>query len=1126
MKELKLAMIILLSVFFMVNEIPLTAAIEEHPDTGEYEEWQSESDGYKEEKVDICLSVSGIDSVEIRIADSQDWEAFSDGAKIQAIRANSIEIKGIEGYWLSAAYGETKAEAMESPAVTVSEAEGGNTSVGVDNDGYIHIKVAVSKEEAEGGSAASSENADGDVTWSVVSNTQADSGNAKSTSVYKIGQTFYGKATAISRVPRDGGSTITFRHDTGWIRNETKVKNITAVCISGHSRGLAYVGAEFNYVATIKDVSGKELKIEVVYYPRKNKPNTWYGSMAPKAQIMARTLWVSQYEHTGYVQLKKVPVKSENDYLKECPNNYSLANAMYYLYTDSSCSSRAKDTDGKEIVLTTDAFGATNTAEVELGGDSKVFWAKEITASQGFKKDPSVRSVTVTTANTSDKPAVIQSSEPPSLGLADIKVYKLDPTGRYGWNKLRNAEYRIDYYDVTDRNRISSSEPKRSWIFRSRKLEGKTPGEGYYAGFDCNTDETVDGSHELFIESDIRIIPCGWFTIREIKAPSGLSLDTGISFGHVYQPSNGATAIVDIEKSSASEGGGLEVVSEDSPQRVKIVIDKKDASTKKNEARESINNHSNERRGRYASLKGAEYEVYYDDDDLKTPELVGMIITDEKGHGELDKRTMGDERFIGDRLALGSYIIKEVKASAGYAVDRYFVSEGIQKTRNEADTKILCAYEAEGTAVKKMIAGKYEKGTHLVRARAEHTDTQEFIYTVSSEEEPLRTYISKTDITTGEELPGAKLQIISLNEEDKGTIVEEWISGKEEHLVWALPCGKYRLREITAPYGYDTAEDIEFEIKDNTIINHVRMENKPVDIATNSVSVAYGNHHGIPMEAEVVKDTVKISGLYAGRIYKVTGKLVDKATGNTIKDHDGNDTYAETIFTAEGDRFETNLEFILDSSAFTHENYAVGFENLYRISESEKDGPENGQDTKETEIAKHEDLEAASQTICYGGIIRTRAFDSKAKSRNIISKRTSVIKDFVDFKGLSTTEEYTLDAELYDKTEGRMTGIKASLNFRPEESDGTAEVVFRFDSRGMEDHSLVVFETLRLNGRYISEHRDPEDSEQTVFIKPRISPETGERGILLAWITLTTAAGMFLLIMILRAYSERRRTDI
>lgn len=1114
MKKVKILMIIFLAMCLFLSEIPLHVAAEENAPDEEYEEWQSESDNYTEDRVDISISIIGAESVEIRIADSEDWERVSDGSSIKAVRANSIEIKGMEGYWLSAAYGESKSEAENSPAATVSENAGENTSVGVDNDGYIHIKAATTQTEAAGSSVEGVEDSSGNVTWNEVSNTQADSGAAKSTSSYQVGQKFYGKATAISRVPRDGGSTITFRHDNGWIKNETKVKSITAVCISGHTRGLSYVGAVFNYVATIKEVIGNRIKIQVVYYPRKNKPNTWYGSMAPKAQIMARTLWVTQHEHTGFVCLKKRPGNSKMNFLNECPNNYSLNKAVYNLYTDSACSVRAKDTDGNNVVFTTDSSGSSNIAELELGGDSKSFWAKEITASRGYKTDASVLSVTVTAGNTSDNPAVINSSEPPAMGLPDFKVYKLDPTGKYGWNKLRNAEYKISYYDVVNKDDIGSAKPKRSWVFTTEKIEEKDVRNGYRAGFDWRTDGVSEESDDFYMENGLRILPCGWFTIQEIKAPSGLALNTGISFGHIYQPANGVNAVVDIEDARTAEDKELEVVSEDSPQGVKLIIDKKDASTGKNIARESIKSHSFTRLSRYASLAGAEYEVYYDDNDLQSPELVGRIVTDEKGHGELGTRTLGDERFIGEKLPVGSYLIKESKAPPGYVIDKYHLSGNTQQVRADEKTEVICGYDAEGIAVKKIIGGQYTNGCHVFRTRAEFTDTAVFEYTVGSDEEPSRTYITKSDVTTGKHLPGARLQIISLNEEDNGTVVEEWISTDEDHLVWALPSGKYLLRETSAPYGYDTAEDAEFEIRENVIVSRVKMENRPVELSTNALSKADGTHHGLGAENEIITDNVKISGLYKGRSYKIAGRLVDKKTGKTLTGYDGKDANAEKEFTASGESETVDLEFAVDSSSFNRENYAVCFEKLYRV------------DSEITEIAGHEDINSASQTICYGGIIGTKAADSKGKTKNIVSNATCVIKDYVDYRGLSIKEEYTLEAELYDKTEGRLTGITASLNFVPEAADGTAEVTFRFNAEGLEGHTLVVFETLRLNGRFISDHKNPDDSDQTVYIKEKKGPDTGDRGILLAWISITALTGLLLLLMIVKRYLTQKKEEL
>ena len=57
---------------------------------------------------------------------------------------------------------------------------------------------------------------------------------------------------------------------------------------------------------------------------------------------------------------------------------------------------------------------------------------------------------------------------------------------------------------------------------------------------------------------------------------------------------------------------------------------------------------------------------------------------------------------------------------------------------------------------------------------------------VEMQDDHTKVSISKTDITTGEEIEGAKLQIL----DEEGNVVEEWISG-EEHLIEYLPTGTY-----------------------------------------------------------------------------------------------------------------------------------------------------------------------------------------------------------------------------------------------------------------------------------------------------------------------------------------------
>ena len=85
--------------------------------------------------------------------------------------------------------------------------------------------------------------------------------------------------------------------------------------------------------------------------------------------------------------------------------------------------------------------------------------------------------------------------------------------------------------------------------------------------------------------------------------------------------------------------------------------------------------------------------------------------------------------------------------------------------------------------------------------------------------------VSKTDITTGEELPGAELHI----EDADGNIVDSWTSTTEPHIVVGLTEGeKYLLVETTAPYGYNITESIEFTVTTDKETQKVVMEDAPI----------------------------------------------------------------------------------------------------------------------------------------------------------------------------------------------------------------------------------------------------------------------------------------------------------
>lgn len=94
--------------------------------------------------------------------------------------------------------------------------------------------------------------------------------------------------------------------------------------------------------------------------------------------------------------------------------------------------------------------------------------------------------------------------------------------------------------------------------------------------------------------------------------------------------------------------------------------------------------------------------------------------------------------------------------------------------------------------------------------------------TAEVENQPTVVEISKTDITDEKEVEGAKLQIRT----EKGDVVEEWVSTKEPHIVYALEPGKYILHEEAAPEGYLVVSDVPFVVKETGEVQKVAMKDE------------------------------------------------------------------------------------------------------------------------------------------------------------------------------------------------------------------------------------------------------------------------------------------------------------
>ena len=132
---------------------------------------------------------------------------------------------------------------------------------------------------------------------------------------------------------------------------------------------------------------------------------------------------------------------------------------------------------------------------------------------------------------------------------------------------------------------------------------------------------------------------------------------------------------------------------------------------------------------------------------------------------------------------------------------------------------------------------------------------------------------SKQDITTGEELPGATLQII----DEDGNVVEEWVSTDEAHFIEGkLIAGKeYTLRETIAPDGYEIANEIRFTVNEDGSVTEVVMydEHTP-DLETPPTVIIDIPHTGVSADnsAELYLVATAVIMVFGMVIYKKNDK--------------------------------------------------------------------------------------------------------------------------------------------------------------------------------------------------------------------------------------------------------------
>ena len=100
-------------------------------------------------------------------------------------------------------------------------------------------------------------------------------------------------------------------------------------------------------------------------------------------------------------------------------------------------------------------------------------------------------------------------------------------------------------------------------------------------------------------------------------------------------------------------------------------------------------------------------------------------------------------------------------------------------------------------------------------------DQAEVSYDFTFENQPTTVELTKTDLTTGKELPGAHLKVTDAD----GNVVDEWTSTEGSHVIKELVVGnEYTMTETKPADGYVTAESITFTVENTAEIQKHEMK--------------------------------------------------------------------------------------------------------------------------------------------------------------------------------------------------------------------------------------------------------------------------------------------------------------
>ncbi len=747
-----------------------------------------------------------------------------------------------------------------------------------------------------------------------------------------------------------------------------------------------------------------------------------------------------EYTPTGTVSLSKT---SANTGITSGNSCYSLAGAVYGIYSDAGCSAQV-------TTLTTDAGG--NAAAVSLNAGT--YYYKELTAPAGYALDSSVQSFTVTDGQNT----ALSVSDTPTNDPVRISINKVDSeTGDkvQGGASLENAEFTVKYYAGYYNAGNLPANATRTWVIKTLK----TAGGNYMAAL--NNTCKVSGDDFYTNAAGTAILPLGTLSIEETKAPEGYKLD-----GAYLQVSGSSTKITGKYVTQIIQNGNLAQLKGGNTFKVSDKIKRGDFKLTK------IDTGNQNRMGDIpfrVTCKGTgESHI------IKTDE--NGYFSSESSWNAHSKNTNGGGAYDGLWFSSADGSAK-VDDSVGAMPYGDYTLEELSCDNNRG--KIL--YKGEFSIRRDKVTvdigtiENHSEPTPVITTQASDAKTQYQIIKPSADTD----IVDKVTIT--DTMAGREYTITgTLMDKDTGEAVmvngnsvtasQTFTSdGTKKVLDMHFNFDSSALGGKTVvvceklTYGdYVAATEEDMENKDQTIYFP--------EIHTTATDSETADHLTLADSRAVITDTVTYTNLLKGETYTLSGVLMDKETGKELL-VDGEPVTQEMAFTAGRASGTKKLKFEFDTTGLAGKSFVV-YETLT---------------LEDVEVAEHKDINDEGQTI-HIPTAQTTATDDSSKINVSEAKKEVSVTDTVAYRNLVPGKEYTVRGTAVDKETGEPltdadgNELVSTAKFTAASADGSVDVKFTFDGTAMAGRSVVFFENVYYTDKLIAVHADIDDEAQTVHI--------------------------------------------